>query len=236
MSDKSKLPQQKSSRSEVDSFLGKVQSLAPRGAAQGQGRLIFALDATASRQPTWDSAMNIQAEMFDATAKLGGLEVQLAYYRGFGEFDASDWQKDGQGLLRRMTGVQCLAGRTQIAKVLRHALKQTGEKRVGALVFIGDAMEEDIDALGHLAGQLGLKGLPCFLFHEGADAVALRAFQQIAKLTGGACCRFDASSARELKDLLSAVAVYAAGGRRALSDFSAQRGGAALKLTHQMKS
>ena len=236
MTGKSKLPQGASSKSEVANFLEQVSSLAPVGAGQGRGRLIFALDATASRQPTWDSAMNIQAEMFDATAKLGGLEVQLAYYRGFGEFNASDWQKDGQGLLGRMTAVQCLAGRTQIAKVLRHALKETGKKRVGALVFIGDAMEEDIDALGHLAGQLGLKGLPCFLFHEGADPVAQGAFEQIAKLSGGACCSFDGASAKELRDLLSAVAVYAAGGHRALADFSNTRGGAVLRLTNQMRS
>ncbi len=233
--DKSKLPQSRSSKSEVASFLNKVSTLAPRG-GEGRGRLIFALDATASRQPTWDSAMQIQAEMFDATAKLGGLEVQLAYYRGFGEFSASEWNHDGQGLLRRMTAVQCLAGRTQIAKVLRHALKETQKKRVGALVFIGDSMEEDIDRLGDLAGQLGLKGLPCFLFHEGADPVAHNAFQQIAKLSGGACCRFDARSAKELRDLLSAVAVYAAGGRRALSDFSSQKGGAVRQLTNQMRS
>ena len=236
MSGKSKLPEGASSKSEVSEFLTKVQTLAPRGEGQGRGRLIFALDATASRQHSWDSAMNIQAEMFDATSKLGGLEVQLAYYRGFGEFKASGWEKDGKGLLRRMTAVQCLAGRTQIAKLLNHALKETDKKRVGALVFIGDAMEEDIDRLGHLAGKLGLKGLPCFLFHEGADPVAQGAFQQIARLSGGACCSFDARSAKELRDLLSAVAVYAAGGRRALSDFSNERGGAVLKLTHQMRS
>jgi len=236
MSGKSKLPEGASSKSEVSNFLNKVQTLAPRGADQGRGRLIFALDATASRQHSWDSAMNIQAEMFDATSKLGGLEVQLAYYRGFGEFKASDWERDGAGLLRRMTAVQCLAGRTQIAKLLSHALKETAKKRVGALVFIGDSMEEDIDRLGDLAGKLGLKGLPCFLFHEGADPIAQGAFQQIAKLSGGACCSFDARSAKELRDLLSAVAVYAAGGRRALSDFSNQRGGAVLKLTHQMRS
>lgn len=235
MNEKSKLPQGRSSKSEVASFLNKVSSLAPRG-GEGRGRLIFALDATASRQPTWDSAMQIQAEMFDATAKLGGLEVQLAYYRGFGEFSASEWNQDGQGLLRRMTAVQCLAGRTQIAKVLGHALKETQKKRVGALVFIGDSMEEDIDRLGDLAGQLGLKGLPCFLFHEGGDPVAHNAFKQIAKLSGGACCRFDARSAKELRDLLSAVAVYAAGGRRALSDFSSQKGGAVRQLTNQMRS
>lgn len=236
MTGKSKLPQGASSKSEVANFLEQVSSLAPVGAGQGRGRLIFALDATASRQATWDRAMHQQAEMFQVTSSLGGLEVQLAYYRGFGEFKSSAWEREGKGLLQSMTAVQCLAGRTQIAKVLRHALAETKKKRVGALVFIGDSMEEDIDDLGHYAGQLGLKGLPCFLFHEGADGVARRAFEQIAKLSGGACCSFDGASAKELRDLLSAVAVYAAGGHRALADFSNTRGGAVLRLTNQMRS
>lgn len=236
LSSDKKVPSKTSSKSEVSDFLQRVSTLAPGGPAPGKrGRLIFALDATASRQPTWDRAMNLQAEMFQQTAALGGLEVQLAYYRGFGEFRATDWHPDGRGLLRAMTGVVCLAGKTQIGKVLRHALKETKKQKVGALVFIGDCMEEDIDALGDLAGKLGLLGVPCFLFHEGADPVARQAFEQIAKLSGGACCSFDSSSPQQLRDLLSAVAVYAAGGRKALQDYSKEKGGVVRLLTHQMR-
>ena len=107
--------------------------------------------------------------------------------------------------------------------------------KIGALVFVGDAIEEDIDELGHLAGELGLLGLPCFMFHEGHDPVAGKAFRQIARLSGGAYCPFDANSARQLRELLTAVAVYAAGGRRALADFSRRTGGAVPQLTHQIK-
>jgi len=229
-----KLPS-KSSRTDVDSFLKKVAAAPVVRPAGERGRLIFAMDATASREPTWDHACHIQGEMFQETAALGGLEIQLVYYRGFGELKAGPWATSANQLLRTMTGVVCLAGHTQIGKVLRHAIAETKAKKVDALVFVGDCLEEDIDQLGQLAGELGLLGVPGFLFHEGHDEVAARAFQQIARLSGGAFCRFDAGSPKQLRDLLSAVAVYAAGGRKALADFSARHGGVAARLTHQVK-
>jgi hypothetical protein len=229
-----KLPS-KSNQTDVDTFLKKVAAAPAVRPAGERGRLIFAMDATASREPTWDQACHIQGEMFRETAVLGGLEIQLVYYRGFGEFQAGPWAASADVLLRTMTGVRCLAGHTQIGKVLKHAIAETKAKKVDAMVFVGDCLEEDLDRLGQLAGELGLLGVPCFLFHEGRDEIAARAFQQIARLTGGAFCRFDASSPKQLRDLLSAVAVYAAGGRKALADFSARTGGVAARLTHQVK-
>jgi hypothetical protein len=233
MADDKPRNQQVSTQGQVDAFLAKVRT-APVPAPGRRGRLIFALDATASREPTWDVAMQIQGEMFNQTAALGGLDIQLAFYRGFAEFVAGPWEARAPDLLRRMSAVTCLAGQTQIAKLLAHARAEAQRGKVDALVFVGDCVEEDVDRLGRLAGELGLLGVRAFLFHEGADAAARRAFEHIAKLTGGACCPFDRSSASQLKDLLSAVAVYAAGGRRALADFSRQRGGVALLLTHQL--
>ncbi len=225
----------KSSGAEVDAFLRKV-ARAPAIRKPGErGRLIFAMDATASREPSWDRACHIQGEMFKETAGLGGLDIQLVFYRGFGECKASPWVANSTDLLKRMTAVMCLAGHTQIGKVLKHALKETKKRKVGALVFVGDSIEEDVDRLGHLAGELGLLGLPCFMFHEGQDPIARMAFQQIARLSGGAYCPFDASSAQQLRDLLSAVAVYAAGGRKALADYGARKGGVVHQLTHQVK-
>lgn len=247
MSSSDKAPRQKSrgevassrvlsGRSEVETFLQKVAATpAPARQAGTRGRLIFALDATASRQPTWDRAMHLQGEMFHEASRLGGLDIQLVFYRGFGECKASRWHSDGKTLLRAMTAVNCLAGQTQIARVLRHAIKETKQRRVDALVFIGDCVEEDVDELGHMAGQLGLLGVPCFIFHEGQDPSARTAFEQMAKLSGGACCAFDPNSAQELRDLLSAVAVYASGGRQALLDFSQHRGGRVPQLTHQLR-
>ncbi len=193
------------------------------------------MDATGSREPSWDRACRIQGEMFSATRDLGGLAIQLVYYRGFGEFEASAWFTESKALVTQMTEVRCRAGETQIAAVLRHAIAETKRRKVNALVFVGDCVEESVDTLAGLAGQLGVLGVPAFVFHEGGEPVARRALEEIARLTGGAYCPFDASSAEALRDLLAAAAAFAAGGRAALADFSQRRGGAVLKLIGQMR-
>ncbi len=228
-----KLPQD-SNKTTVDAFLEKVRSTPVAKSAGVRGRLIFAMDATASREPSWDRACHIQGEMFKQTAALGGLDIQLCYYRGYGEFEASPWLSSSDALLRRMTGVSCRGGHTQIEKVLRQAIQQTKQKKVQALVFVGDCMEEDVDRLCQIAGELGMLGVPVFLFHEGAEPVAQRAFKQIARLSRGAYCSFDASSAGQLRDLLRAVAVYAAGGQSALQDFSKDHSEVVRILTQQL--
>jgi len=198
-------------------------------------RLIFAMDATASREPTWDRACHIQSEMFVETSALGGLDIQLCFYRGYGEFECSGWLSTSDDLLAQMSATTCAGGMTQIERVLEHAVAERRRGRVNALVFVGDCMEENVDRLAHLAGEMGLLGLPAFLFHEGSDPVAARAFREIARLSGGAYCSFDSGSAQQLRDLLSAVAVYAAGGRRALEDFGQRRGQLVRQLTHQVR-
>jgi len=226
----SKLPA-RSSATEVAAFLAEAEALARHRAGGGGGRLIFALDATASREPTWDRACQIQGTMFEAAAALGGLRIQLCYYRGFHEFLASPWLASAAALHRHMAAVRCAGGTTQIERVLRHAAREARAEPVDALVFVGDCMEESIDALCARAGELGLLRLPVFCFHEGADPLAARAFAQIARLSGGACCPFDAASAGQLRELLGAVAVYAAGGRHALERHG---GRAARLLSHQI--
>lgn len=220
------LPDARSSEVEVDAFLDKVKSLAVSQKAGTRGRLIFAMDATMSRQPTWDMALGLQAGMFSSVKAVGGLDVQLVYFRGFGECRSSKWVKEPEALASLMTQVSCRGGHTQIGRVLSHALNETNDTRVNALVYVGDCMEENIDDLSAVAGELGLLGMPVFLFQEGNDTKAETAFREIARLTGGAYCRFDAGSAAQLRELLSAVAVYAAGGRKALEDYSGGKGGA----------
>lgn len=231
----SKLPTDGASRADIDAFLQKVAATPPTKPSGRRGRLLFAIDATASREPTWDMACQIQSEMFASTDDIGGLEVQLAFYRGFGEMKVTGWLESADDLVRRMVKVRCLAGRTQIRKLLRHALRETNAQKVDALVFVGDVVEEDIDELGHIAGKLGLVGTPVFVFHEGGEPVSRRAFEQIAKLSGGAYCPFDAGSAQQLRELLAAVAVFSAGGRRALEDLGAQKGGRVLQIADQMR-
>ncbi len=202
----------------VRNFLTRVAGLPQVRPASGRrGRLVFAMDATASRQPSWDRACRLQGEMFQATRDLGGLAVQLAYYRGFMELAATPFLTDAAELTRRMTGVQCLGGQTQIGRLLQHVLAETRREKVNALVFVGDAVEEAVDPLCHLAGQLGLHGTPVFVFHEGDNAEAAAGFRQVARISGGAYAPFDAGAAGALAELLRAVAVYAAGGRAALS-------------------
>ena len=234
--DRDKLPagQEKGASAEVDAFLRKLATM-PAVKPSGRGRLIFALDATASREPTWDRACQIQGEMFEATAALGGLDVKLVYYRGYNECKASRWMTSAAELHRVMRAVSCIGGETQIERVLAHALAETKKQRVGALVFVGDAMEENVDRLCAVAGELGLNGVPVFIFHEGNNPIAARAFQQIARLSRGAYLRFDSGSAQRLRDLLGAIAVYAAGGYRALADYSEKRGGEVLRLTTQLR-
>lgn len=206
--------------SNVASFLEAARNL-PARPGGGQGRLVFALDATASRQPTWDMASHVQTEMFVEAAKLNGLSVQLVFYRGFGECRSSRFISEASEMIRLMGKVNCLAGRTQIAKVFKHVLKQ--DRPVHALVFVGDACEEDVDHLGELAGQMALKGVRAFMFQEGHDAEATLAFSQIAKLTKGAHCQFKAGAAEELKSLLGAVAAFASGGMSALNKLPGSR-------------
>jgi hypothetical protein len=189
---------------------------APASVGGVRGRMIFALDATMSRQPTWDLAQRLQGKMFQAAAGLGGLEVQLVYFRGFGECRASRFVSGGEGLAELMSRIGVRGGATQLGKVLAHARDEARRAKVGALVFVGDAMEEGIDPLLGLAGELALTGVKAFMFQEGHDPAARRAFREIARVTDGAYSAFDAGAAARLEALLRAAAAYASGGRAAL--------------------
>ena len=216
----SKTPQKsgESGSKQVSAFLAKAKNL--QRFSQGRSRLIFAIDATASRQPTWDLACSLQAEMFHAGAEVASLAVQLAYYRGLRELEFSPWQTDPATLADQMSQVFCAAGRTQIARLLREAIRRQGDQAARALVFIGDAMEENEAVLRDLAGQCRLLKLPLFVFQEGRDPVVGACFAALAEISGGAYAHFDQQSADRLKELLRAVARYAAGGRAALENKS----------------
>lgn len=218
-----------SSKAEISDFLAQVKALGPGGNA-ATGRLIFALDATLSRQPTWDMACTLQADMFKEAASTGSLSMRLVYYRGLAECRASPWIADSVKLASLMGRIQCVGGHTQIGKVLTDARREAAASSVKALVFVGDAMEENVDDLCAKAGELGLLRVPCFMFQEGHDAQAERAFREIARLSGGAWCRFDPGASAQLRELLRAVAAYAAGGREALKRLAAGSQGATLLL------
>lgn len=225
-----------SSDKDVQAFLSKVATMPTTGQRTGQqARLIFSLDATASRQGTWDVASQLQTEMFLSAQNLGGINVQLCYFRGFGEFFASDWQSDADALLRIMSGIYCQAGATQLERLLRHAIDENESEKLKAVIYIGDAMEENLDVLAQLAGKLGLLNVPLFMFQERGDPIARQAFVEMCRLSGGAYSQFDSASADQLRELLRAVAVYAAGGLKALKDFSRQSTQSVKLLEQQLK-
>jgi len=222
-------------RGDLSDFLTQVNRLPPVARDAGKrGRLVFAMDATMSRQPTWDRALQIQANMFKETESIGGLDVQLVYFRGFDECRASKWVRSPTALARLMTNIDCRGGSTQMSRVLSHIKSEARSVKVSAAVYVGDAMEENIDSLCRTAGEIGLLGVPLFMFQESRDGEAERAYREIARLTRGAYFQFDGSSAALLRELLAAVAVYATGGRQALANHAREAAGSARLLLQQL--
>ena len=222
----------RSTSAEIAAFLSEARRVPVPGVSRG--RLIFALDATMSRQPTWDMALSLQGRMFEAAAEVGGLDVQLVYFRGQGECRSSRFVSQGEGLADLMRGISVRGGITQWRRTLAHARDEARAAKVGALVCVGDAMEEDDEELLGLAGELALVGVKAFMFQEGDDVRARKAFQEIARLTGGAYGAFDAGAAARLATLLRAAAAYAAGGRAALEALAGREAGA-RPLLEQMR-
>lgn len=222
-------PAPASSAGDIAAFLSAAKAVGGTMAADGKGRLAFALDATASRQPTWALACDIQADMLAAASAHGGLKLQIVYYRGHDECRASPFLDDEAALRRLMGRIGCEGGLTQIRRVLEHLAKEADRSGLKAAVFVGDAMEEEPEALYAAAGQLALRGVRLFMFQEGDDPRVEKVFRAVARVTKGAFCRFDVRAGHELRALLSAVAAYAAGGRTALA--ARQDAGAVRLLT-----
>ena len=220
------LPATDSTLSPIDKFLASVT----RKPSSARGSLIFAVDATGSREATWDLAADLQSRMFRETATIGPLDVKLIYFRGASQLDAecraSGWMSDPMLLATYMAGVKCRAGITQIGRTLDHAIGEAGQCKIGALVYIGDSCEEFHAELMPKARLLAELGVPIFVFQEGCNSQAEAVFREFAQITRGAYQRFDGSSARQLGELLRAVAAFAVGGVIALE----RQGSAAAKL------
>ena len=220
---------------EVASFLRQTAKTPAVRLGNAQGRLLFAMDATASREHTWQIARKLQSDMFTQASLLGGLDIQLIYFRGYGECKSSPWVNQPKVLHRFMAGVYCEAGTTQIERVLQHALRETRDKSIHALAYVGDCIEENIDQLGKLGGELRLLDVPLFIFQEGNDPIASSGFAQLARVNGGVHCRFNTNSAEDLGQLLNAAAIYAAGGKSALRQFSLTQSASVQALLEPLK-
>jgi hypothetical protein len=177
-------------------------------------RMIFAMDATASREPTWEMAGKLHREM---VAALGSLTLQLVFFGGTA-CRASRWVVGGQRLAELMTRVRCATGYTQIGRVLRHVLSESREHTIRALVYVGDCCEEPGEQLFALAEQHKRRKIPIFVFQEGRDSVAEPIFRRLAQITDGIYASFDAGSAEQLRKLLAGAADYAAGRYTSIGD------------------
>ncbi|MBU6445403.1 MAG: VWA domain-containing protein [Alphaproteobacteria bacterium] len=233
MSKGSGLPAGRSSSSEIEAFLNAAARVP--SFTQVKGRLVFAIDATMSRGLTWDRASEIQSGMFDVAGSIGGLAVQLVWFRGRGEFEASEWTVTPAALGERMRRVSCRAGFTQLRRVLEHTAEEARTTRIGALVYVGDCFEERHEAVAKAAAALCLRGVPAFMFHEGEEPRAAYTFREVARLTKGVYASFNEGAAERLRDLLKAAAVYAAGGEVALREYGERMGGDVLRLAHAMR-
>jgi len=175
-------------------------------------------------------ASQLQSEMFNETAKLGGLEMMVIYFRGMDEVGASNSTSDARELQHFMGRIRCEGGYTKYARAFERVRQEHQRAAINAVIVIGDMCEERPPAPIYDA-VAGL-GVPCFCFQEGNDPELRPVFEKIRDLTKGAYYAFDAGSIAQLRELLQAVARFAVGGLTALADL---RTDGARKLLGQLK-
>jgi hypothetical protein len=179
-------------------------------------RLVFAVDATASREPAWAAARQVTDALVRALP--GELDVALAVHGGSRVHTFTEFTNSPATLRDRAAGVACLAGMTRLLPILATSLKR---QAVRVIVYCGDVFEENLGAGRELADSLGARGVKLIVLHDTADPSARRdaeVFWDLAKRTGGCVLPFDANAPGKLRDLLSAVAVYAVGGEQLLRE------------------
>ena len=212
------------------SAMGHAEPPAEAG-APARPRRVFAVDATASREPAWAAARQVTDALVKAMP--GGLDVALAVHGGSRVHTFTAFTDNANTLRDRAAGVTCIAGMTRLLPILTASVKHQG---IRVVVYIGDVFEEDMAAGRALADAMGARGTRLIVLHDTADPAARRdaeLFWDLAKRTGGCVLPFDASAVDRLRDLLAAVAVYAVGGEKLLRE---QRGGTpgAVALLEQL--
>lgn len=204
-----------STSSAVAKFLTKAQAI--KRIAKAQTHIVFSLDATASRAPTWQRAQSLHEALFDVASETSGLSLQLCYFKGIASFYASPWVVTAEGLRRELSEVSCEGGITQLRRLLEHCLAQQPDSTsLKAIIFIGDAVEEDPNTLNDLAVRCRLANRPLYIFQEGSDPRAKAIFASMAMLSGGAHIALGENSADQLRQFLQSVIRLATGGRKAL--------------------
>jgi hypothetical protein len=213
----------------LSSALGQAEPPAETG-TPARPRLVFAVDATASREPAWATARQVTDALVKALP--GELDVALAVHGGSRVHTFTAFTDDPAKLRDRAAGVVCEAGLTRLLPILETALKRPA---VRVVVYIGDVFEESLHHGRRLADAMGKRDTKLIVLHDTADPTARRdaeVFWDLAKRTGGCVLPFDANAPGRLRDLLSAVAVYAVGGEKLLQERRHELPGALALLEH----
>ena len=191
-------------------------------------RLVFAFDATASREPAWATARQVTDALFKVLP--GELDVALAVHGGSLLHTFTDFTDNANTLRDRAAGIRCLAGFTRMLPILARSLKRPG---VRVVVYIGDVFEESLGRGRKLADEMAARGTKLIVLHDTSDDDARRygeIFQDLARRTGGCVLPFDINAPDKLRDLLAAVAVYAVGGSKLLREKRGDLPGALVLL------
>jgi hypothetical protein len=205
----------------MNAALDRLGLAKPQSAHPG-GRLIVALDLTASRAESLIQARIATAQMFAAIKAVGKVTIKLAYWRG-DECKTTAWHDDADKITGAMLSLSCKTGTTQICRVLKQALAE--KEKLSGVVLVGDHSEDIPEELLDLAATLGGRSIPLFIFHEVVDhdQRALQArpvFEQMAKLSGGVYSEFRPDSGAILRELLSTVAAFSAAGHEGVKQIA----------------
>ena len=185
-----------------------------RAALKRGVRIGFLIDATASREHTWEQAQTIQAKMFHSASGLTALKLRLVYFGG-NRITKHGWNDNERGVAAHMAAVRCSAGLTQIIEGLEAFIDEKPENRAGAIILIGDCFEEDSAIAAKTAALLKAKNIKVFSFIEGEDWTAHSVFKNLATITGGKFAKF--GDDLPLDDLCEGVALMTYGGEKALT-------------------
>jgi len=173
----------------------------------------FLIDATGSREQTWELAQTIQAKMFQAVSGLKAVSLRLVYF-GNNRLTALGWDNNPNSVAKHMAAVRCRTGLTQIIEGLQSFIDERPDGKAAAIILIGDCFEESSSQAERAAILLKEKGIKVFSFVEGYDPTAQSVFRRISEITGGKFARF--GSNMPLSDLCEGVVLLASGGEKAL--------------------
>lgn len=180
-------------------------------------RLVFAVDATASRSATWASAQTITDRMFDAIP--GALDVALEVHGGGNVHTFTGFSADLHEFRKRASRVRCTSGHTRLVDLMQRTLDAGG---VRVMSYIGDAFEESADEAFELADRFKHFGIKAVILADQADVSTMLIFEEIARRTGGAVLDFRSGDLDLMGEVLAGVAALAVGGRGMLESNSSK--------------